>query len=114
MTSNDQDLDLNLVVLAGRLAAPPEVRQFESGQSLIRYLVTTRTETPTRRVDVVPVTLHDPRPDQSEDAASLTPGDRVWVAGSAQRRFWSQQDGRRSQLEVVAEQVCIREQGATA
>ena len=39
-------MDLNLVVLCGRLAAPAEIRQFESGSRLARYLVTVRSEEP--------------------------------------------------------------------
>jgi single-strand DNA-binding protein len=100
-------MDLNLVVLYGRLAAPPEIRQFESGSRLARYLVTVRSEEPHRRVDVLPVTLWDP--DDSLIDAEPAPGRRVWVAGAVQRRFWSGPEGRRSRLEVVAEQVCLRE-----
>ena len=100
-------MDLNLVVLAGRLAAPPEIRQFESGTRLARYLVTVRSEEPTRRVDVVPVTLWDPADDLVD--ADPAPGTRVWVAGSIQRRFWSAEEGRRSRLELVADQVCLRD-----
>jgi single-strand DNA-binding protein len=99
-------MDLNLVVLAGRLAAPPEVRQFESGSRLVRYLVTARSEEPRRRLDVVPVTLWDPSDELLE--TSLEPGCRLWVAGSVQRRFWSADEGRRSRLEIVADQVCPR------
>jgi single-strand DNA-binding protein len=98
-------MDLNLVVLCGRLAAPAEVRTFESGSRLARYLVTVRSEEP-RRVDVLPVTLWDP-PDALVEAGPA-PGHAVWVAGSVQRRFWSGAEGRRSRLEVVAEQVCLR------
>ena len=39
-------MDLNLVVLSGRLAAPPELRVFESGRRFARYLVTVRSEEP--------------------------------------------------------------------
>jgi single-strand DNA-binding protein len=99
-------MDLNLVVVSGRLAAPPEVRQFESGARLARYLVTVRSEEPTRRVDVLPVTMWDPA-DELIDAQPA-PGCRVWVAGSIQRRFWSGEEGRRSRLELIADQVCIR------
>jgi len=99
-------MDLNLMVVSGRLAAPPEIRQFESGARLARYLVTVRSEAPVRRVDVLPVTLWDPD-DQLIDAAP-GPGSRVWVAGSVQRRFWSASEGRRSRLELVADQVCLR------
>ena len=100
-------MDLNLVVLAGRLAAPPEIRQFESGSRLVRYLVTARSESPSHRVDVVPVTLWDP----TDDLIDADPhvGSRLWVAGSVQRRFWSASEGRRSRLEIVADQVCPRE-----
>lgn len=100
-------MDLNLVVLSGRLAAPPEIRQFESGSRLARYLVTVRSEEPVKRVDVVPVTLWDP-PAELLDA-DPAPGTRLWVVGSVQRRFWSAEEGRRSRLEIVADQVCPRE-----
>lgn len=100
-------MDLNLVVLSGRLAAPPEIRQFESGSRLARYLVTVRSEEPVHRVDVVPVTLWDP-PDELLDA-DPAPGTRLWVAGTVQRRFWSAQEGRRSRIEIVADQVCTRD-----
>lgn len=100
-------MDLNLVVVSGRLAAPPEIRQFESGARLARYLVTVRSEEPARRVDVLPVTLWDPADDLVD--ADPSPGTRLWVAGSVQRRFWSGSDGRRSRIELVADQVCLRE-----
>jgi len=99
-------VDLNLVVLSGRLAAPPELRVFDSGARLVRYLITVRSDEPRHRVDVLPVTLWNPPDDE------LTPepevGQRVWVAGTVQRRFWSNSAGRRSRLEVVAEQVTVR------
>jgi single-strand DNA-binding protein len=98
-------MDLNLVVLAGRLSAPPEVREFDSGSRLVRYLMTVRSDEP-RRVDVLPVTLWDP-PAEVLDAAPA-PGRRLWVAGAVQRRFWSGAEGRRSRLEIVADQVCVR------
>ena len=102
-------MDLNLVVIGGRLAAPSEIRQFESGSRLVRYLVTVRSEEPRRRVDVVPVVLWDP-PDDVVDT-DPAPGRRIWVAGSVQRRFWSGPEGRRSRLEIVADQVCFRDDG---
>ena len=52
------------------------------------------------------MTLWDP-PDELIDAEPA-PGHAVWVAGSVQRRFWSGAEGRRSRLEVVADQVCLR------
>lgn len=96
-------LDLNLMVLWGRLATDPELRVFDSGSRLIRYLVTTRADYPRKRVDVIPVTLWDPSDEQVADPGSK--GQRVWVCGSVQRRFWESPDGRRSRVEVVAEYV---------
>lgn len=95
-------LDLNLVVLAGRLAAPPEIRRFESGTRLGRFLVAVRCG---GRVDVLPVTLWDP-PSRLLDAECV-PGTPVWTAGSVQRRFWSGDEGRRSRIEVIADEVCL-------
>ncbi len=101
------EIDLNLTVLCGRIATDPEIRVFDSGTRLIRYLITVRSEAPRRRVDVVPVTLWDPGDDQVADPGER--GRRVWVSGSVQRRFWESPDGRRSRIEIVAEQVNIRD-----
>jgi single-strand DNA-binding protein len=98
-------VDLNLVVLSGRLAAPPDLRAFDGGSRLLRYLLTVRSEHP-RRVDVLPVTLWNPSSERlDEDPVA---GTRIWVAASIQRRFWDAVEGRRSRLEVVADQVSIR------
>lgn len=99
-------MDLNLLVMSGRLAADPEYRTFESGTRLVRLLLTVRSETPRRRVDVIPITVWEP----SEDLArgSLVRGQRLWAAGSLQRRFWQDDGGRRSRLEAVADHVSRR------
>jgi single-stranded DNA-binding protein len=102
-------MDLNLVVLCGHLAVEPELKTFGSGARLIRLLVTIRTDWPRRRVDVVPVTLWDPPEDLVEELPAK--GQRVWVCGSAQRRFWESPDGRRSRLEIVAETVNVKDVG---
>ena len=96
-------MDFNLIVLSGRLAAPPELRVFESGARLARYLVTVRPDEPRRRVDVLPVILWDP----PDEALESEVGDRMYVTGTVQRRFWSNPEGRRSRLEVVAGHVRI-------
>jgi single-stranded DNA-binding protein len=99
-------MDLNLIVLCGRLATDAELRVLDSGSRLIRFLVTVRADHPRRRVDVVPVTLWDP-PDEMVDEPGEK-GQRIWICGSVQRRFWESLDGRRSRVEVVAEQVTFR------
>ncbi len=100
-------MDLNLVVLAGRLAAPPERRLFDSGAAQLRYLVTIRSTEPRRRIDVVPVTIWDTT--QDEPLADPEPGARLWVAGAVQRRFWNGGESRRSRLEIVAHQIEFRD-----
>ncbi len=100
-------MDLNLIVLCGRLATDGDLRVFDSGTRLIRYLVTTRLDHPRRRVDVIPVTLWDP-PDELVDQPGLK-GERIWVCGSLQRRYWEGPDGRRSRVEVVADQVNFKD-----
>lgn len=103
-------LDLNLAVVCGRLATPAELRQFDSGARLIRVLITVRQETPRRRVDVIPATLWDPPEDLAAAVAEGIPrGTRVWVAGSIQRRYWENPDGRRSRIELVAEQMTFKD-----
>lgn len=96
-------MDLNLIVLYGRLAVDGDLRVFDSGTRLIRYLVVTRVDFPTHRVDVVPVALWDP-PNDLVDSPGVK-GARVFVCGSVQRRYRESPGGRRSKVEVVAEKV---------
>ena len=95
--------DTNQVSLVGRLATAPDVRSFASGASLARLLVTTRLKTDRPRTDVVPVTLWDP----PEAVKQVERGELVEVVGSVQRRFWSDGEGRKSRIEVVASSVAL-------
>ena len=104
-------MDLNLIVLAGRLAAEPEIRTFESGATLMRLLVTVRSEEPRRRLDVIPVVRWNPDPEELQD--SPLRGRAVWVAGTVQRRFRSTGAGRTSRIEIVAHEVAIRDEEST-
>lgn len=99
--------DLNTTKLRGVIAAEPEIRVFDSGSRLIRYLITVRAERPRRRVDVIPVVIWDPTDEQVESPGEK--GARIEIAGAVQRRFWESPDGRRSRLEVVAEKIVITE-----
>ncbi|MDJ0497938.1 MAG: single-stranded DNA-binding protein [Acidimicrobiia bacterium] len=96
-------MDMNVVVLFGKLAAPPELRTFESGSSLVRCLVTVRTSAPRRRVDVVPVILWDP--DAEDPLLAAAAGTKVFAVCSVQRRFWTADEARLSRLEVVARHI---------
>ena len=105
-------MDLNLIVIAGRVAAQPELRTFESGSALMRLLITVRSSAPRRRVDVIPVSVWEP--DEELLGGAISVGTGLWIAGAVQRRFWSATDGRRSRLEVVAHEVSIRSADETA
>ncbi|MEN8114833.1 MAG: single-stranded DNA-binding protein [Actinomycetota bacterium] len=98
-------MDHNIAIVCGTLAAAPELRVFTNGTTLVRYLVTTRSEEPRRRIDVVPVVLWDP----DDDAKRYERGDRIWIAASVQRRFWSDDRGARSRIEIVAHHVVQRD-----
>ncbi len=105
------DMDLNIIVLSGQLAAEPEVRVFGSGSRLVRLLVTIRSTEPRRRVDVIPVVLWDP--DQAAiDSLLESRGREIWIAGAVQRRFWSSSDGKASRIEVVAHAIEVRARSA--
>jgi len=103
-------MDINLFVIGGRVAAPPVIREYDSGSTMVRVLVTTRTDSPRRRVDVVPIVrwMDDDR-DRVDRLRDLRVGQRVWVTGSIQRRFWESKDGRKSQLEMVAAHIETRD-----
>jgi single-strand DNA-binding protein len=96
-------MDLNMVVLNGRLAAPPEHRVLESGSRMARLLVAVRSEEPHSRLDILPVVWWEP--EEEFVAAPPDVGSRVWITGSIQRRYWESADGRRSKIEVVAVHV---------
>ncbi len=100
-------MDLNLVVVCGRLATDAELRVFDSGTKMIRYLITTRVDYPRKRTDVIPVILWEPAAELIE--APGQKGERLWVCGAVQRRYWEGSDGRQSRIEVVAEQVNFKD-----
>jgi single-stranded DNA-binding protein len=97
-------MDTNLVVLGGRIAAEPDLRFFDSGGTLLRCLITVRSDEPERRLDVIPVARWNP----TEAERRLEPGDSVWVLGTAQRRFRSGPEGRHSSVEIIASAVTTR------
>lgn len=98
-----------MVVLCGILAVEAERLRPHGGIRSIRYLVVVRTTVPQRRIDVIPVALHNPPPALWRD-----PGDRddpIWVVGAVQRLLADSPDGNPGRLEVVAEQVVVGDLG---
>ena len=98
-------MDLNMVMLEGRLAAAPEYRVLDSGSRMARLLVAVRSEEPNSRLDVLPVVWWEPE-DEFVSSPALV-GRRVSIGGSVQRRYWESADGRRSKIEVVATRVTV-------
>ncbi len=98
-----EELDFNLVVLAGRIAVPPELEE-PGDASVRRLLLTVRSTHPTRRLDLIPVAT---AVDAIPEGCAL--GDHLWVVGSLQRRF-SATTGR-SRIEVVAGYIERRRDG---
>ena len=99
-------MDLNMVVLKGRLAAAPGHRVLDSGSRMARLLVAVRSEEPHARLDVVPVVWWEPEAEFV--IAPPAVGSRLLVTGSVQRRYWESADGRRSKIEVVAGHVSVQ------
>jgi single-stranded DNA-binding protein len=109
---NHPNDDCNVVMLAGRLCAPPEHRVTEGGNHLLRLLVAVRTDRPSRRLDVLPVIWWDPPP-----AVINSPppsGTRVSLTAAVQRRFHQTSTGRTGSVEIVAGEVAIGEPATTA
>ena len=101
-----KDMDLNMVILCGRLASDPEIRVFDSGSRLIRYLVTVRVAHPRRRVDVIPATLWDPS-DELVDELGVK-GDRIWVSGSGSPDRCNEGSGRAPTAEAAESRLWLR------
>lgn len=97
--------DLNLSVLCGRLATEPELSIHDSGSRTLKFLVTVGARHPRRRIDVVPVTLYDPPDELVDDLPGANT--RVWVTGAVQRRAQDGPEGRRTRIEIVADQVAV-------
>lgn len=96
-------MDINLAVISGRLATTPEVRTYDSGSRMIRFLVTVAAKRPRRRIDVIPVVLWDPDDALVEHLPG--PEAEIWITGVVQRRAEDGPEGRRNNIEVVADQV---------
>lgn len=90
----------NVVVVVGRLARPPAVRELPSGDRLVAYEVTVPGG-PGERAESVPVAwLGAPA-----GAADHDVDDRVVVVGRVRRRFFRAGGATQSRTEVVAESV---------
>ena len=99
MAKPAEDLTVNLVVLAGRLARPAEVRELPSGDRLVAYELTVAREG--ARAESVPVVWFE----APASAADFGVDERVVVVGRVRRRFFRAGGSTQSRTEVVAEVV---------
>ena len=83
----------------GRVAIEPDLEVCDGGARRLRILVTTRSDEPRTRIDVIPVVVWDPPGDLLD--GSLVSGTRLRITGKVQRRVWETPEGLRSRLEVV-------------
>ena len=103
MHEQPNSTDMNVVVLGGTIAAPPELLVGPTGIVRWRYLVSVRSRRPRRRVDVLPVTVWDP--EQGPSNEDFCVGDKIWVHAALHRRFSATPEGQRSRLELVTDGV---------
>ncbi|MBW3662920.1 MAG: hypothetical protein KY469_07460 [Actinobacteria bacterium] len=119
MTTTSEATAANEIRLSGYLSAPPDIKELESGATIVLLRVVVRRPDGDR-VDSLPVAVGPP-PRRGErravgqatartvrHAAGLDEGDEVVVSGWLQRRFWDAGGQRRSRLQVVAETVARR------
>lgn len=91
---------MNLVILRGAVARPPEARDLRSGDVVVEYdiVVAGRAGTPTEHV---PVVWFAP----PAGAADIEPDTEVVVVGRVRRRFFRADGSTVSRTEVVADKV---------
>ncbi len=100
---------VNVVVLAGRLSAEPELAELPSGDKVARL----RLQVPEagQRVLPLPVAAWERAP--RRDCERLTKGDAVMVRGHLVRRFFKGNGGGRAMMEVIASEVKKLEEETT-
>ncbi|MCW2582830.1 MAG: ssb [Klenkia sp.] len=94
-------IDRNDVVLRGRLAAPVELRELPSGDTLLSFTLTVRRPTPRPRAPRADtITCISFAPSLVARAPGWQVDDVIEVEGALQRRFWRGDSGVRVAHEV--------------
>ena len=114
-------LNLNKVILVGRLTAEPELKQTPSGVSVIRFTVavnrrrTRNAEQSEQQADFITVTAW--RQTAEFISKYFRKGSAICITGSIQTSSWTDQQGqKRYSTEVVADEAMFvdsRSEGAT-
>ena len=105
------NLNLNKVVLAGRLTADPEIKQTQSGISVINFtlaigrrFVSRNNEQSEQQTDFITVVAW--RQTAEFISKYFRKGSAICITGSIQSRSWQDQQGqRRYATEVVADEA---------
>jgi single-strand DNA-binding protein len=92
---------VNVVVLAGRLSADPEVSEMPSGDRVAKL----RLQVPDAGKRVLPLPVAAWAAGPRRDCERLAKGDAVMVRGHLVRRFFRGNGGGRAMMEVVASEV---------
>jgi len=107
-TGTEEALEMNVVVLVGRVVADPELKYTPNGTAVCQLRIAVdrrfKNESGERESDFFDVVAWR---QSAEFAANyLTKGRLVAVHGRLQSRSWVQQDGqKRSKVEVVADNI---------
>jgi single-strand DNA-binding protein len=110
MNRSDDAGTVNQVLLRGRLAAEPVLRELPSGDVLAVFRVTV-ARPPRDRVRVDSIECATTRPKVQRSLARAGVGDDIEVVGSLHRRFWRSPSGPASRYAVDVETVRLTKSG---
>lgn len=98
-------MDINKVIIIGRLGRDPELRTTASGMAVVSFTVAVNRGTgEDKKVDWIPVTVWDKMATVCD--RYLTKGSQVGIAGRLQsRQYQDKQGNNRTALEVVASDI---------
>ena len=95
----------NMVEITGNVTRDPEIRFTQSGVALVQFGVAwNRKVDDTDEAHFFDVVAW--RELAENVAQSVTKGMRVVVAGRLQHRTWETDEGKRSKVEIVADEIC--------
>jgi single-strand DNA-binding protein len=110
MTSSPESSPANQVLLRGKLADVPVVRDLPSGDVLAVFRVTV-PRPPGDRVRVDSIECTTVRPKVHRSLARAGAGDDIEVCGSLHRRFWRTATGPASRYTVEVQSVRVTKSG---
>jgi single-strand DNA-binding protein len=104
VTAGDS-VSVNQIVLSGRLAAEPLIRDLPSGDRLISFRLTVARNDPASKVQVDTIDCATSRSSLIDRIARYETGQVLALEGSLQRRFWRSPTGPASRYQVMVHAV---------